>query len=258
MVAQNDFSNVLLASLILCFSTTQNILSLFTSGLGYLALLLTQVRTTWLSFLVGIFVYSTTQKGKFKIRLIVIISLLSAFLVAVSSLEPFSTVIGTRFSSLGNISEDTSFNTRLGGYQDLLFKALSFPFGNGLGASLLLIYDAPGGSDEFGVWDGSIMPVFFQLGWFGALPYCLGILTLLVNLLIMRVPNRDRFEDICFSIVVAILAQIWSYNIAGGTTAMLFWTFLSLGLAAQKYHQNDLDKSYQESNISSPLNRDIL
>src|SRR5205823_11788541 len=81
---------------------------------------------------------------------------------------PIGAVIGQRLQSMGNVSQDVSFQARLSFYLNFGPVALSQLVGAGIGATgTATKLTTPGGDlGLFGNFDSGILEIPFVLGWF--------------------------------------------------------------------------------------------
>jgi len=199
---------------------------------GIFSFLFSAVRTGWLGWLGGMVFYIFSLKSKQQIRLIIILIAISAMVIPLATIEPFSTKITARFSTLGNVGNDNSAQIRQAIYQDFFESGIYNFIGDGLGVNDTV--------------DAGILSFILDLGWIGTIPY-LGSLLLGVILLFI---NLKKYSDLFINISCAVLIKSIAFFLAARATAgihgVIIWTFLSMGLAGQQY------LSYQQS-----MNSDI-
>jgi len=228
------FAVVIMAGLILLF-TSQHYLRLPASIVGYLAFLLSLVRSAWGGWIVGLLTLLASLKARFQMRLIVIILVMAVCIIPLTAIEPFSEIISTRVESLYNIKSDVSFNERAENYDQKLNVALSNGLGNGMGSVYSL---NKGGRLEALALDSGILDTFFTLGWFGAIPYLGGVILLLLSLFQDVESRSDPFASAARAISIGVFAQFMLGSVMLGLSGMVFWTFLAMAFAARKYHQS--------------------
>lgn len=222
------FGGVIGAGLILLF-TQQSSWQLPAIGTGYLSFLLSSARSAWLSWVVGILVFLTSLKSNLQIRLIVTIFIAALVVVSLATIEPFSTVISDRVESLSNAQNDSSYQARTQGYNDLLGKALIEFTGRGIGSEVR--------SDSLGSRDSGFFTLLFSLGWLGTIPYIGGIFLILIKLFQGSESRFDPFVSASRAIALGTLSQIGLNIVMSGAIGMVLWSFLAMGIAAQKYYK---------------------
>ena len=233
------FAVTMMAGLIVLFNH-QGIFTLVASAIGYLAFLLSLVRTAWLGWLVAIFTLFSSVKSKFQIRLILIFMVMAACVLYLTTIEPFSEVIYSRLDTFSDIENDGSGQDRLLAYKIFFDSPLMTLVGYGIGTVPKLL-----------AWDSGILIIVFALGWIGVSLYLAGMLKLIFELFRFSKNSPDTFVNTAFSVVVSCLFMMPFGSVHKGIQGVIFWGFLGLGLAAKKYY------CYQ--NISRlnqyPLNR---
>ena len=227
MESPQSFANMMMAGLLLLFSHQEKIRFLAAGG-GYLSFLLSKARSAWVGWVVALVSFLISLKSNLQIRLIVTIMVASLFIVPLAVIEPFSTVIASRLETLSD-TEDSSMQHRLDGYNDLLNVALSEFQGKGLGYTIH-------SEGSIGSRDSSILSILFSLGWVGTIPYLGGFFLLFARLFRATERRFDPFAGCAFAIVLGMFTQVGLNMIFDGSMAMIFWGFLGMGMAANKYY----------------------
>lgn len=243
MNSPGPFAMVMMAGLLLLFAH-QNPLRFVAAGTGYLAFLLSLVRSAWLGWVVGILTFLPSLKPRFQMQLIVTVLVISICVLPLANLEPFSEVIGPRVESFFNTKEDVSLNERLEGYDDTLIQALVEIPGNGFG--FVIEHDVLGSNDS------GILTLLFTLGWFGTIPYLGGILLLLFSMFQNPQARLDPFVSAARSISVGAFAQIGLGNPTLALSGMVFWTFVGVAIASQQYY-TQVKRNVENERSPNPL-----
>jgi hypothetical protein len=157
-------------------------------------------------------------------RLILTILVMAAFIVPLTTIDPFSQVIQSRFSSFSNIGEDQSLNDRQELYNLLFSQALSEFIGKGIG-----------GAEPI---DSGILELLFSFGWLGLIPYVSGIFMLFFSLFQSREVRNDPFASCARAISFSFISMLPGSGMTSGLFGMLFWGFIGIGMAAIKYHKH--------------------
>lgn len=223
MNAPLQFSVVMLAGIILLL-IGQGTLRIPGLAVGILSLLLTSVRTAWGGFIISLITLIGSLKGGFQIRLIAFILMLALCIVPLSTVEPFSQVIQSRVNSFSNVKDDQSAKDRADLYGRTLNLALSEVIGKGNGTLQPI--------------DSGIIELLLTLGWMGAIPYIGGLLLSFYSLFQSSKSKSDPFASASRAIVVGFLPMLAGSNVIVGISGMVFWGFLGIGMAANKYHQH--------------------
>lgn len=240
--APGPFADMMATALIVLFSCKSPLVSPAAAA-GALSFLFSAVRTGWLGWFGGMLMLVSSLKSKQQIRLIGTFIALSILIVPLTSIEPFSTNIAKRFSSLSDIQNDNSAQGRQGIYQDFFENHLYNFIGDGIG-----VHDTV---------DAGILSFILDLGWIGTLPY-LGSLSIGGILLFI---NLKKYPDLFINISCAVLVKSIAFFLAARATAgihgVIIWTFLSMGLAGQQYlrHQQSLKINIRDL-LKSNLNKD--
>ena len=226
MHSPQPFACTMVAGVLLLFAI-KNPLKLVSSGVGYLALLLTLVRTAWLSWFIGLIVLIPSLKPRLQMRLLVTLMVMSIVVFPLTTIEPFSAVISSRFQTFSLGQQDGSFVDRSLGYTALLNDALSEVQGRGLG---YVIRDSTIGGNDSG-----ILTLLLNLGWVGGIPYTVGLALLVVSALQIRQASSDPFVGACRAIVLATVSQISLNTVMLAPFGIVMWGFMGLAAAARVY-----------------------
>jgi hypothetical protein len=227
MNSPGPFATVMMAGLLLLF-TSQHPLKFAAAGVGYLAFLLSLVRSAWLSWVVAVLAFLPSLKPRLQMRLLVTVLVMAILVLPLVNMEPFAGVINARVNSFFNVEGDVSYNERLDGYAQVIMDALMEIPGNGLG---FVLESGPLGSNDSG-----ILTLLFTLGWFGSIPYLGGVLLLLFGLFKEQRLTADPFFTASRAICVGVFAQIGLGNPTLAQSGMVFWTFAGMAIAAQQYY----------------------
>ena len=196
--------------------------------MGYLAFLLSLVRTAWGGWLVGVFTLFFSLKSSLQIRLIVIFLVMALCIIPLTNIEPFSEVIQDRLGTFSNIESDGSAVARTETYSQLLIPALTSFVGYGIG-------NVP----DFGrPLDSTILAMLFSLGWLGSIFYMGGWLLLTFDLFRGSESITDTVASTACSVVVSSFFMLSFAVSMIEIPGIVLWGFLGLGLAARKYYRH--------------------
>ena len=230
MMIPQKFAAVMTGGLLLLF-VQKGILRFPVAAIGYLAFFLTSVRTAWLNWLMGLLMLIPSFKPRLQIRIIGSIIIASLFVIPVTMIEPFSTVISSRFESFSHVEEDDSYQARLEGYNELIGPALSEFFGQGLNTKLKTKNNSVAG------YDNGFLVLLFSLGWLGTIVYLSGIALMFWQLFSGMELRNDSVAVALRAISIStFVSQIGFNPIMVGEFALPVWAFSSLATAAQKYY----------------------
>ncbi len=235
MNSPNPFANMLLAGLLILL-TSDNFLSIPASAVGYLSFLLSLVRSAWIGWFFGLMSLLSALKPRLQMQLFITITVMALCVVPLTIIDPFAEIINSRLESFTNIKKDTSFNERAALYQTNINLAFSSGLGNGIGSKYFV--NEKGFLQEVTL-DSGILDVFFTLGWFGAIPYLGGVILTLFSLFTKGNQRSDAFASAARAISLGVLIQMLSSNALVALSGMVFWSFVGVGMAANKYHQHE-------------------
>jgi hypothetical protein len=228
-----DFSQIWISGLILLL-INKGSLQFVMTGLGYVILLLTQVRSSWYIWFLSFLFFTFSVRQEKQIRTIVSLTAVLVIILPLISITSFSTDIVERLATFTNLENDVSFRARFDGTADLINYGLSNFLGVGLlGTSGVSVE----GSDLiFHVVDNGYITLFLSLGWFGIIPYASGIALIFTKLFQGYADGFDVFFLAVRAIIIGSFLGILTTNIASGSGAMNIWGFLGIAMAGCKYH----------------------
>ncbi len=203
---------------------------------GYVALLLTLVRSAWIGWIAGLAYMIYRLRGAQKARLVSIL-VITAIVCAPFIVSPAVFArLEARFATFENLGEDNSFESRLGLYRAASQRILTEPLGLGLGNFGTAAKISRGKTRTF---DSGYLAIALTLGWPGTALFALGLGLLMRKSLGRSVGEDDHFSVISASIGSALVLVLFSSNIAIGASGMLFWFFLSMPLCAKMYRSSN-------------------
>jgi hypothetical protein len=167
-------------------------------------------------------------------RLIITILVTAVCVIPLVTIEPFSTTITTRLQTLSNLQEDDSANVRKEIYERGLSSALTNVLGNGIGNTFIV----EEGQLKPVVIDSGILDIFLTLGWFGAVFYLGGMLLLVYNVFQYSEFRFDPFMAAARAIFIGSFMTLLGGSTMLGFSGAVLWCFLSIAIAAHKYHQH--------------------
>jgi hypothetical protein len=227
MNSPGPFANAMMAALLLLL-VTRSRLKLPASIAGYLAFLLSVVRTAWLSWLIGFFLMLKNINARSLVRIIISAVALSACIAPLLSDPRLTNVIGDRIKTFTDLAHDESFGDRLQMYRVLVADAVGNPFGHGL-KNLEVSHGIPV--------DSGFLVMIFSLGWMGSLLFGIGV----TSLFLKKADHHDTDGEFCNAarvVTIAMLAQLVGGNIFVNVTGAIFWMFTGMYLAADFRRQD--------------------
>ena len=228
-----NFAFNLMPGLILLLISTKNS-RYAAAGFGYIVFLISRVRSSWYSWLIALIVFVLSLKERHQMRIILTFFFMLLLIVPLASIDQFSEIISSRFSSISNLEGDGSFQERMSTFEGAIDIAMTEFIGWGL--------VAPGqappsmGSDEglFSVMDNGYLSILVSFGWFATICYVGGIVMMVVKLFSKN--QLDPFTIAARAIAVGSLSRLATSDISTEAYAMPVWGFLGIAIAGYKYH----------------------
>jgi hypothetical protein len=203
---------------------------------GSLTLLLTQARTFWLGFLVGLLALIPFLKMRSQLRLLAILMTVVFFVVLVATNESFLDVISKRLDSLSDTSDDVSLTGRRDAFFKFLGFALTRVIGTGLaGAEVINV-------DGFSVGDNGLLYILVSLGIVGSIPYFIGLSSGIVATYKIRNYKNDDLISSAKAIIASFFFFFFFISI-NEFFGVAVWGFIGVILAASKYYTQAEQKS---------------
>lgn len=230
--APGPFALMMQTGLLLLF-TVRTKYKLPINAAGYLAFLLSQIRTAWLGWLVGVVVLIGCCRGALLRRTILGLLALPLCLLPVMLVPSVGRAVEDRLSTLLHVDQDDSFQDRQDMYQTTMPEILTKPAGQGL-------LDTTETSAVRAGIDSGIVQIPLKLGCAGAALFGLGILLGLKTMLDpnKREPKRGTTdESLAYrAICLCLLAEVVSGNSFLGLGGLSYWIFLALWMSSMVPH----------------------
>ena len=203
-------------------------------ALGLVALVLTKGRSAWGAFVLGGIVLQLRQPIRSLPRqwvALIAVILLAAPLIT----QPrVMAVLTGRASSLRNVEDDRSFQSRMNSTRVALAAMTRNPAGSGLGglggASKLLT----GNKSAFAL-DSGPLEVFGVMGWIGGTLYMMALFAIILPIVRARRAAYDPTTGAAVSAVVALLAAALFGNIFNSVSGFYFWSAVGIATAGRTY-----------------------
>ncbi len=214
------FGNIMKSCLLVLFSARGGLLipSLIT---GYLAFLLSLIRSAWGGWFVGVLVLLASMKSKHQMQIFVMILVFALAIFPLATINSFS-AIGDRVGSLSNLETDGSANIRLTTFGLLIDSALTSFVGKGIGDK---------------GYDWGIFIFLFNLGWIGTVFYAGGLFMLIFKLFEGNEGRDDKFMAVTRAVVLSTIIQLPFGSLIIDSSGLMLWVMLGMGIAGKKYYQ---------------------
>ena len=214
----------LIAGLMLLLSQ-RGFLPLLASAAGYAALLLSSVRAAWGAFLLAILLLAFQEK-KYVMRLVVAAVIIGACVGGAMVIEPVRETVQNRFLSFTDMQNDTSYQERQNGQEQMITYAVDEPFGTGLGTMEAEF----AGKTSLGTRDSGFWEIALSLGWVAGSVY-LAALALLAWNVWQPGFSRTTTEVIAACITIGLLSQLLLGSVMLGVTGSAIWMFAGIAMA---------------------------
>ncbi|HUA98556.1 MAG TPA: O-antigen ligase family protein [Terracidiphilus sp.] len=249
MNAPAIFAAVMACGLLL-LANLKGRLRLLSAACGFLALILTLSRASWITLVVG-FVYLMFRMGmRERMRLVSAAFVCGLFLLGLAQLPAIKDMVSQRVDTFADPNQDVSFSARIQGHEKAFGEISRQPFGEGLG-STDTFHNTEGDDDIIGPHDSTLLEILYSLGWIGSSIYALGLV--LLGIRIMRNVRGDPFLTSSKAILVGLFAQCLLNSILIGILGFMVWIFASMCLArvdlAEEADRQQEREGYESSNL---------
>jgi hypothetical protein len=233
MNAPAIFAATMACGLLLLFSLKGKI-RLLAAASGFVALILTLSRASWLSLVAGS-IYLIFRLGmRERLRFALAAAASVAVLIGFAQIPGIKDVVSVRLASFSQPGQDVSFSSRVEGHEQALRELAQEPWGEGVGSTDTL-HNTEGDDAIIGPHDSSLLEFLYSLGWIGTFIYALGIGSL--GLKLLRKGGSDPLVLSGHAILIGFVAQAFLNSIFLGVLGFMVWTFASLCLAAPVHDQ---------------------
>ncbi|HZZ12111.1 MAG TPA: hypothetical protein VFE79_15595 [Paraburkholderia sp.] len=203
---------------------------------GIPVLLLTGARSSWGGFAIALIYPLAMLDGRSRMRLIAGILGLAAVATPLLMVDQISEPVMKRFSSMENLSEDNSFQSRSEFYKNFMTSAMSDIGGQGFGTVGLgskLSDDKSAVKVDF---DSGVMEVPLVMGWPGALLYTTGLIVMIWRAFrASRLRPTDLLAMSGVGVAIAIFSMMILINTLTGVTGMFFFIGVTLPVISLRY-----------------------
>lgn len=204
-------------------------LRLLAAACGFIGLILTLSRASWLSLAFGLIYLALRLGMRARIRMALASVACIAFLIGFAQIPGIKDLVEQRIATFTQPGQDVSFSARLEGHEQALRELAREPWGEGVGSTDTL-HNTEGDDAIIGPHDSSLLEFLYSLGWIGSFIYALGLGSLVVQLI--RAGGRDPFVLSGHAILIGFLAQSLLNSIFLGVLGFMVWTFAAMCLAA--------------------------
>jgi O-Antigen ligase len=227
MNAPTIFGAVMACGILVLFNARGK-LRLLSAAVGFVGLMLTMSRSSWLSLAGGAAFLLIRMEMRQRARLAVAFFACIVFFAGLTFVPVVHELVWERIQTFADPSHDVSFSARIEGHESALRQIAQEPFGEGLG-STDTEHGTEGDDDIIGPHDSTPLEFLYSLGWIGSLIYALGLGSL--GFQIWRKGTKDRFALTANAILVGFVAECLLNSVMLGILGFMVWTFGSMSLA---------------------------
>ncbi|WP_144143175.1 O-antigen ligase family protein [Paraburkholderia sp. BCC1884] len=204
---------------------------------GIPALLLTSARSTWGGFTIALIYSFFMLDGKSRRRLLAGVLGLVVMAAPLMMIDQVSEPVLKRFSTMQNITEDSSYQSRTEFYKSFFASALTDIAGKGLGTIGLGTKLSDDKSSATMVdFDSGLMEVPIVMGWPGTLLYTTGVLMLMWRAYrASRLHPTDLLAISGVGVAVAIFSMMIFINTLNAVSGMFFYLGVTLPVISLRY-----------------------
>ncbi|UNK18763.1 O-antigen ligase family protein [Paenibacillus sp. N3/727] len=202
------------------------------------ALLLTLVRVGWITCVIMIIAYFARSRLKSKLQLLTLGIIMVLAYVFILPALPGANQVTSRFSTLGSLEEDHSFNERLDFAKYIISDMITHPVGRGLGSSGLGV-KLTQNSDTLAVFDNGYLNLFYSFG----LPLGLAVIIMLgyLFLVLYKMSKTEKsYAPISFAAISATLFLLLGSNVLSGLTGYILMLKISLALTYTPLNRREM------------------
>jgi hypothetical protein len=231
MNAPAIFAATMACGLLLLFNLKGK-LRLLAAATGFIALILTMSRASWVSLAAGSIFLLFRMSMRSRMRLLMASMACLVFLAGFAQIPGIKELVDERIATFTQPGQDVSYSARIEGHEQALRELAQEPWGEGVGSTDTL-HTTEGDDAIIGPHDSTLLEFLYSLGWFGSLIYAMGLVSLGVQLL--RRGGSDPFALSAHAVLIGFLAQSLLNSVFLGVLGFMVWTFASMSLAAAEY-----------------------
>jgi O-Antigen ligase len=247
MNAPAIFAAVSASGLLLMFCSKGK-LRLLSAACGFLALMLTMSRASWLSLIAGFVFLATKLEMRQRVRLAIAAVACVLILLASLQIPVIDNVVSKRIRTFSDPSQDVSYAARIEGHEAAFRQISQEPFGEGIG-STDAIHNTEGDDDFIGPHDSTVLEFLYSLGWIGTMIYGVGLGILVGRM--MGAGRSDPFVLAAQAIVIGFVAQCLLNSVMLGVLGFMVWVFASMALARVELSEQEVQQ-YGSLNCTVP------
>ncbi|MEM5329996.1 hypothetical protein VSR34_25845 [Paraburkholderia sp. JHI2823] len=190
---------------------------------GVPAIMFTAVRTSWGALIIGLIYPLSMLDVRSRLRLVMAVVLFAGLCTPMLMIDQISAPLIKRVSTIGNLSEDNSFQARQGFYTNFAAIAEESFAGHGMGSTGLAYKLADPHAQIIASLDSGVVDMLWVLGWPGMMLYVGGLFALLWRAFTASLARPgDRFAISGVGAAIAILAIMVMLDTMQGITGTYF------------------------------------
>ena len=236
--APGVFAIFLMTGLLIGFSHRTKGRDVWVLPAVWLGFLLSQVRSAWLGYGVGLILMMVRMPLGRNLKLLAAAVAVIITTLPLLQIDAIERVAVPRIMSLANGQNDHSLKERMLLYGQFFAVAAGNVSGSGIGATNVATKLSNNGKiNQLGVIDSGVLEIMYAFGWPGSFLYVGGLLLAFLSALYGFKTTSDEFGLAARSVIVAIFVQLVFFNVLSGAVGMVFWSFTGLIMAGQRFHK---------------------
>jgi hypothetical protein len=230
MNAPQTFADFLVFGILLSMASTRR-LRFAAIPIGLMALGLTNSRSAWVGFAVGLMFTMIFFSAKRRLQIVCALLGFSVLLGLASLIPQVGDQFSRRFQTFTDLKADSSVNERLVSQQHAVTLFMDRAFGNGFGGGS----DDAGGGPTYGVAsiqgvylnDNGIEQFMLTFGWFGSIVFIVGMGGIVYSC--FRSPNLPEMIT-TNAALLSLLIQVPTMGLFASAPGFLLWSVIMFGL----------------------------
>ncbi|MDR3710329.1 MAG: O-antigen ligase family protein [Capsulimonadaceae bacterium] len=215
------------------------------------ALLITGVRSSWLTLVAMLVVYIGLSNTKSRVWSAIGVAVTLGLLVLVLPYIPGHTSVANRIGTFSNISQDGSYQARAGLISSASWHIFDKPAGAGMGAGSRAGELSEGGDDLAGISDNGYLVLVIVFGIPGAALVLYGLFGILQGAWRTQLWLRDKYSALCLAGIGGLLVDLSSGNQLLGVVATTFWLLIGVGYVGKSSAMTQISATENTDNSNS-------
>jgi O-Antigen ligase len=218
---------------------------------GFISLILSLSRTAWIGLAVGIIYLFLKITNRQRVRIVTVVCCCLIASIAALQVPEVKTIVTSRFNSLTDPKNDTSYAARVHDYNTVVQTMIENPFGHGLSADAGTS-DQSAPKDAVPQQDSSITASLFSLGLLGTTIFALGLLLLGFGIFTQH-GTSGVLTGVRATLISLVIESPFN-NVISGPVGFLLWCCIGLCIAeCDLLNTANQNLEPGQSSVSSPV-----